>query len=98
MELSLTDRIARVKNVASRQMGDTGETILLHLKSGYIYTCGDVGTFVWEALQTPATVGDLVQKICDEFEVAEDTAVKDLNRFLGDLVAERLVTTSKGNA
>ena len=92
MPFASTVKVARGKDVVSRQMDESGNSVLLHLRSGYVYTCGEVGTFIWEALKKPATVGDLVQTICGEFDVEEDAALDDLQRFLKDLVAERLVT------
>jgi hypothetical protein len=92
MAFAPTVKVAQGKDVVSRQMDESGNSVLLHLRSGYVYTCGEVGTFIWNALEKPATVGDLVQKICAEFDVEEAVALDDLQRFLKDLVAERLVT------
>jgi len=94
---ALTDKVARGKDVVSRQMDEAGNSVLLHLRSGYVYTCGEVGTLIWEALKKPSTVGDLLKKIFEEFEVEEDTALGDLQRFLKDLAAERLVTVNDKN-
>jgi hypothetical protein len=95
MTFAPTVKVTRGKDVVSRQMDEAGNSVLLHLRSGYVYTCGEVGTFIWEALKKPATVAELVQKICGEFDVEEDTALDDLQRFLKDLVAERLVTADE---
>jgi nucleoid DNA-binding protein len=37
------------------------------------------------------TVGEMVQRVCDEFEVTKAQAGKDIQTFLDSLVEEKLV-------
>ncbi len=76
-------------------MDDGGEFILLHLRSGGLYTCGEVGALVWRSLEKPATLQSLLDKICEEFEAEEAVARADLERFVEDMIAEKLVTRER---
>ena len=99
MALALTDTVVRGKDVVSRQMDEAGTSVLLHLRTGYVYTCGEVGAFIWQAIEKPSSLQSLLQRICNEFDVEESVALQDLQQFLKDLIAERLVTVSnKGHA
>ena len=52
--------------------------------TGYteLITVGEVGTFLWEQLQTDRTEEELVQSILREYEVAEEVAREDIRDFI----------------
>lgn len=71
----------------------SGETVILNFGSGIYYNLDEVGSFVWELLQkTPATIYELVDKICSEFDVTPTQCEEDLNLLLKDLIYEKLIT------
>ncbi|RMG07125.1 MAG: PqqD family protein [Planctomycetota bacterium] len=58
------------------------------------YLSDPVALRVWELLATPRSLDDLLAAVVEEFAVAEDRARADLERFLGELLAARVVEKS----
>lgn len=71
-----------------------GETVILNHAAGRYYGLDEVGTLVWHRLQqAPATFDELKETILANFDVDEQTCVKDLHELLADLTHENLVET-----
>jgi hypothetical protein len=61
------------------------EAVVLHLGKGVYYGLNPVGATVWNALQQPRTVGELVDVVTREFEVDAGRCEADLLELLGKL-------------
>lgn len=73
----------------STQLGD--EVVILGLKDSVYYGLNNVGTRVWQLLQTPHTIDDVVNAVVTEYEVTRETAEADVGALLADLHARGLV-------
>ena len=60
-----------------------GETILLDLEASTYLGANPSGTVLWSALAEGATRQDLVERLCDQFDVAEERGGADVDAFLG---------------
>lgn len=52
-----------------------------------IYTLNEVGAFIWQELETPATETELQQAILAEYAADPRTVALDLDRFLQGMMA-----------
>ena len=68
-----------------------GEAVILNMETGVYYGLNPVGAWVWEALQTPQTVAQLLDGLVAEFEVDADRGEQDLVALLEDLAAAKLI-------
>lgn len=59
--------------------------------NGYI-TLNPTASFLWDALATPKTAGELTERLTDEFEVSGDIARRDVACFLEMLLKNSMVT------
>ena len=59
-----------------------GETVILGLTAGRYYGLDAVGARVWQLIQTPMTVSDLVGTITSEYEVDRERCEADLLTLL----------------
>lgn len=50
-----------------------------------IIKLSDSGAFLWKLLEEGATREELISKLLDKYEVDEDTAAADVDRFIGKL-------------
>src|SRR5271169_1450209 len=87
-------RFIRNQEVVSRKI--EGELIIVPIRTGVgdlnsLYTLNPVGSVLWEYMTEGHTVGEMVQRICDEFEVTKTQAQKDIESFLDSLMEEKLV-------
>ena len=72
-----------------------GEAVVVNLKDSTFHTLNPVATFIWEQADGQTKTEQMIEKICQEFEVDRDTAEKDCLEFLGELVSKGLVVLSQ---
>lgn len=52
-----------------------------------LYTLNEIGAFIWEQLEKPATQADLQAKILHTYNAELDVVVADLEAFLQDMIS-----------
>lgn len=73
-----------------------GDVVMMSIDRGDYYGIGGVGARVWELLESPKTLDDIVQTICREFEVDQVRCHVDMARFLDELQAHGVVSLDAG--
>lgn len=56
-----------------------------------IMTLNDVGTFIWRKLENGATKEELLGAVLAEYDIDEETASKDIDRYLIKLRGEKII-------
>ena len=79
----------------STQLGN--EVVILGLRDSVYYGLSDVGARVWEVLQTPHTVAEIVDVLVAEYDVPAERAETDVQVLLADLHARGLVDITPPN-
>ncbi|HEY2120562.1 MAG TPA: PqqD family protein [Candidatus Acidoferrum sp.] len=87
-------RFIRNREVVSRQI--EGELVIVPIRRGVgdlnsLYTLNSVGSILWEFMTEGHTVQEMVNRICDEFEVTSMQAQADIQEFLGSMLEEKLI-------
>ena len=84
----------RSRSVVSRVVG--GETLIVpvrgkvgHLAS--IYSFNGTGSLIWQLLDTPHTLAELIDAVEHEYAVAPEKAQNDVKQFLNDMLSVELV-------
>jgi hypothetical protein len=67
------------------------EVVILGLRDSVYYGLSEVGTRVWQLLQTPRPIGEIVDRLVVEYEVDRQQAEADLQALLRDLQARGLI-------
>jgi hypothetical protein len=78
-----------------------GETLIVPIAGGVadleaIYTLNDVGSRVWDLLESPISTRQIAERIAADFEVPAQTAVRDVAEFVDTLRAAGLVRAAGG--
>lgn len=73
-----------------RELGD--ETIFLSENGDTIHSLDSVGTFVWQQVLTGKTFAEILDEICDTYEVERDQAETDLQGFVQALLDKQLIS------
>jgi hypothetical protein len=73
-----------------------GETILVPIRAGagdmeHVFTLNESGKAIWQMLESPKRLEQIVDGLLQEFDVSEDDARKDASEFLADLQQAGLV-------
>jgi len=74
------------------------EAVVLHLGRGVNYGLNPVGATVWNALQQPKTVNELVDLVIGEYAVEAAQCESDLLELLGKLENAGLIEVRNGPA
>jgi hypothetical protein len=89
VSLSTTSTVVALKDTLSSAVGD--ETVILHFGAGTYFGLDDVGTRVWQLIEQPRTVGDLLDRIVEEYDVERERCEATILPFLEDLAANGLL-------
>ena len=79
-------------NQLSTELGD--EVVILGLRDSVYYGLADVGVRIWQMVQTPRTLAEIVDALVADYDVAVEQAEGDVRRLLRDLEARGLVAIS----
>ena len=70
-----------------------GSAVMMDIMSGMYYNLGEVGGRIWEMLEEPMTLGNLVQKLTAEYDVSAERCRSDMLPFLNTLIERGLLVT-----
>ena len=87
-------RVQLVDTVRARLSADRG--FLFDNRSGRVYTLNASAAFVAERLRQPVRVDEVVAALTAAFQTDDETARRDLERFLDQLVGEGLGRIEEG--
>lgn len=85
--------IARSRAVAARALD--GEMMIMSAKDSTLFNLSDVATVIWQAAdgQTPLSI-IVRSRICTEFDVDENEAYRDAEKFTEELAAHGILHVS----
>lgn len=92
-------RLMAHAGVVSREIAN--ETLLVPVSSRVgdldaIYTLSGVGPRVWTLLQQAVSPRQIVDTLCEEYDVSAEVAARDVAEFLDALLAKKLVMPAQG--
>lgn len=87
-------RYGRADDVVLRAIAGENFLIVLHAGESKMFCLNRMGLWFWNQLETSKNRAELLAAMLDRFEVDEPVASREVDRFLGDLVAKRLAVTS----
>jgi len=84
----LENRYQKNPDIVSRQIGD--ESILVPIRRNVadlesVFTLGGTGVRIWELIDGRQTVGELLARVVEEFDIGPEQAEADLFEYLQSL-------------
>ena len=89
--MNLNQRFAISEEVICQVLED--ESVLLDLASENYLGLDEVGTRIWQSIDGGETLHSIVATVLDEYDLDEDTVIRDLDKFLHDLQVQGLITS-----
>lgn len=74
------------------------DLVVLNLRTNNYISIDRVGRRVWELLEKPTRVGDLIAALAEEFEADPSIVEADVTAFLGELDDEGMVKLTPASA
>ncbi|HGH7173412.1 TPA: lasso peptide biosynthesis PqqD family chaperone [Bacillus wiedmannii] len=87
--ISFKQSVAQVKGNVVSDMD--GEKVMLSIKNGKYYNLGRMGGVIWELIEKPISVTELVTTLISEYEVEQLQCEGQVLSFLEMLLEEGLV-------
>lgn len=88
-EISLDSRIQRSSEPMQAQLDD--ELVMMSVERGSYYGLDPVGSKIWELLEEPMTVRELIDQLMEIYDVDAATCEKETLEFLASMQEEQLL-------
>lgn len=72
-----------------------GEEVVLDLERGIYYGLNAMGSQIWSMIQSPSTVGEVIDAIVEEYDVSREQCADDVVAYLHDLEDSGLVEVTE---
>lgn len=79
-------RTPRVRATTARE-----ETVLLDVERGRYYALNEVGSRIWALVCEGAAFGEIVDRVCEEYDVARERGERDADLLIRQLLSASLV-------
>ena len=89
-----SERFTRSRSVVARVVAGEALVVPIRGKVGdlaSIYSFNGTGTLIWQLLESPRTVGQLAERIAEEYAVDREQAELDVTSFVSEMKAVGLV-------
>lgn len=87
--LSLQDVVVQGKGNIVSDYG--GEKVMLSVHNGKYYNLGEIGGKIWDSIETPIAVTQLVDSLVADYEVDQSECEQQVISFLTNLMDEKLI-------
>lgn len=85
--------IARVREVAARVIG--GELMILSARDSKLFSLNEAASAIWQGADGVTPLAEIVQeRVCREFEVDLDTALRDAQELVERLAQQGVLRVS----
>lgn len=89
-QLTKTSKITLVKELDVTDLA--GEKVMIDFSTGKYFLLKGVANDIWDYIQTPITVDEIVEKLLAEYEVEEETCTTSVIEFLNQLQENEFIT------
>jgi hypothetical protein len=69
---------------------NAGLSVLLDLRRDIYFTLDEVGTLIWQEIESGRGAECAARRVCEEYDAPADVAQEDVERFVADLVSRGL--------
>ena len=92
-EISRESIIKQVDDIVASEID--GETVMMSIENGGYYGLDPIGSSVWELIETPIKVADLIDILLKKYDVDVETCEKDVLKFLNEINGENILVLEK---
>ncbi|OPY77508.1 MAG: Coenzyme PQQ synthesis protein D [Syntrophorhabdus sp. PtaU1.Bin058] len=82
-EISADSVVSRSREIVAGEIDD--EIVMMSVENGTYYALDPVGSSIWELIETPIKVSELVDRLLLGYDVERETCERDVMTFLEKL-------------
>lgn len=71
-----------------------GEVVMMNMEKGQYFMMNDVGSRIWEIIEEPIKVSEIINALISEYEVEREECENTVMEFLNDLSYGDLIKVS----
>ena len=68
-----------------------GELVMMSIQAGNYYSIGGIGMVIWELLDQPRTLDELVDAVVADYDVERERCAADVAAFLDEILGLNLI-------
>jgi len=87
--VTLQSVISRNPEIIHSSMDD--EVVMMSVDQGLFFGVDKIGTHIWNLLETPAKVENLIEKLMAHYDVDPELCKHDTLLFLNDMLVKRVI-------
>jgi hypothetical protein len=87
--ISLESIVGQVEGNIVSDMG--GEKVMLSISNGKYYNLGEIGGAIWDAIEQPLPIEELIDHLLNEYQVDRETCEQQVLSFLEMLLKEEII-------
>ena len=91
--LSLTTRFLPAEHTITKFLDS--ETFVFDTKKLKVHLLNETAALVWRSINKKYSVGEIIKKVCDEYEVSGEKAEKDLFELLEKYLDQKIIVVKK---
>lgn len=93
MKINLETTIQQNKDILTSTID--GEKVMMSIRFGEYYGLGMTGSFIWDHIEKPIKVSELINLITEKYAVEGEKCFDDIAPFLNDLLEKELIIATK---
>jgi hypothetical protein len=94
LDLNSTDKATPNSDVIVTELD--GEAVLLNLDTRMYFTLNETGLTIWKQLTADETLGNIAQRLHDDYDVTIDKARQSVFQLVSELSKEQLISLERG--
>jgi len=88
-EITTGTTISQIEEIVASDID--GETVMMSIQNGEYYGLDDIGSRIWELIEKPVKVSDLIDTLLEKFDVDRETCERDVLKFLNELNEDKIL-------
>jgi len=88
-EITTETIISQIEEIVASDID--GETVMMSIQNGEYYGLDDIGSRIWELIEKPVKVSDLIDILLERFDVDRETCERDVLKFLNELNEDKIL-------
>ena len=83
-------RIHRTASILTAEVDK--QMVMMNIESGRYLGLDDIGSVIWQRLETPRAFGELIDSLVAEYDADRSVISDDVRKLLSDMASHGLVT------
>jgi hypothetical protein len=87
MKLTNKTTLKRNPEIISSKIDD--EVVMMSIEEGKYFGLDPIGSIIWELLEEPLSLENIIPKLVEEFDVDEEQCFQDSSSFILDMLNKK---------